>query len=347
MTEPPKGTRPLPEPYSVQNILLFILQHGCKKLLFFDIRKRILVYFGVVFFLSLVVDFIPTPKTYFARKDNFINQYFVKIAWGWTLITSIPFVALTSFTYCCGRNDRVVKHCSRLLIATCFWYFWTNLYVFFENSYGKCSLKGYGTKSSCLGKGAYWQSIDISGHCFILIYSSLILIEEARVIVSWESITDLIRDEEHARSISDKSARTNPLRSLQESDFLALKDYYTKFTPYIRILFFGITALTVVWDLMLLTTILYFHNMLEKLVACTAAVFTWYFTYKFWYPTPKILPEMPGQGLFKYKDIRVPKENKVRNRTSNAKVPGPTFMGMPLRIPEEPPVIEEDKLNNS
>jgi hypothetical protein len=41
-------------------------------------------------------------------------------------------------------------------------------------------MKGYETKRGCLKAGHFWNGFDISGHVFILIYSSLVLIEEAR-----------------------------------------------------------------------------------------------------------------------------------------------------------------------
>lgn len=57
-----------------------------------------------------------------------------------------------------------------------------------------------------LKNGYFWNGFDISGHCFILIYSSLVMIEEAKAINGWERIKDYIRDEKYARSINDKSA---------------------------------------------------------------------------------------------------------------------------------------------
>ncbi|KAL1129076.1 hypothetical protein AAG570_013608 [Ranatra chinensis] len=307
-----RGTKPTADPTSVSNALVHILQHVCKRILFVDIKKKLFVYFGCVFLLSLIADFTSVPKSYFSKKDNLFNLYFVKVAWGWTLLLSLPFVAFSSFTYCCGQRDKVLKHCSRLLIATIFWYFWTNLYNYFDNFYGRCNVKNpkYQKRSACLAEGFHWSSIDISGHCFILIY----------------------REEGYARSIDDKTSR--PLRCLSSDDLDALRTYYIKFSPYIRGLFIAITFLTLLWDIMLLSTIIYFHNMLEKLIAYVVAVGTWALTYQIWYKIPGIIPPMPGEGVFKYQDSKPAKEVKLKPRPSlSNRIPGPKFMGMPLKVP--------------
>ncbi|PSN42567.1 FIT family protein [Blattella germanica] len=248
---------------------------------------------------------------------------------------------MTSYTYCCGKRDKVMQHLARLGIATFAWFFWTKLFAYIETTYGRCNVasKKFQTKEACLGGGFFWYGFDLSGHAFILIYSSLILIEEARAINGWEGIKDLIRNEEHARNIGDVSVSTNPLRGLSFEEFSNLKESYDKFTPYIRLLFIAMTFLSVLWDVMLITTILYYHIMIEKFISGAIAILTWFFTYRYWYRIPRTIPNLPGEGLFKYKDVRQPKEIPTKQRRSTIPVPTsgvgpkgqlPTFMGMPL-----------------
>lgn len=47
----------------------------------------------------------------------------------------------------------------------------------------------------------FWNGFDISGHAFILIYSSLVLIEEAKPIIGWESIRESRMDESGLKHI--------------------------------------------------------------------------------------------------------------------------------------------------
>ena len=47
------------------------------------------------------------------------------------------------------------------------------------------------------------------------------------------------------------------------------------FTPLARALFCGLAALVLLWDAMLVCTALFFHIMIEKVVATCAAVLTW------------------------------------------------------------------------
>jgi len=73
-----KGTKPLPDPVTVPEILTKVLVHVCRKVLFVDPKIRIMIYAVLFFFVSLMADNMTFPKTYFASKGNILNQYFVK-----------------------------------------------------------------------------------------------------------------------------------------------------------------------------------------------------------------------------------------------------------------------------
>lgn len=175
------------------------------------------------------------------------------------------------------------------------------------------------------------------------------LIEEARPIIKWETIKEHLRNELHDRSILE-TLSTNPLRNLNEEQMRNLKFLYERLTPLIRTLFIGMAALQLLWDVMLVGTMLYYHRMIEKFISGIIAIFTWYFTYRFWYRS-SVLPDPPGSGSFIYQ-----KDNKdtfVFKRTNSmTSVPSnmpstssgfrsaasssssqqqvPKFMGMPL-----------------
>ncbi|XP_030036112.1 fat storage-inducing transmembrane protein [Manduca sexta] len=327
----PKGTKPTREASSILEVLVLMIVHICKKILFFDINLKIALYLGALFLLSLIADVLTFPKTYFSRSDNLFNQYFVKIGWFWTLFLTVPYVLLTSYTTCCGKKRLIAtSHLVRLLIATFFWYFWTTLFNIIETNYGRCNIKQLGTKVECLKSGSFWNGFDISGHCFILIYSSLVMIEEARAIIGWERIKDYIRDEKYSRSIDDKSVSVNPLKNINTEELNILKVSYESFTPYVRAFFIAIAMLQLLWDVMLVSTILYYHIMVEKFISGVMAILTWFVTYRVWYTIPNILPNLPGEGIFKYnKERSGSTTNLPRKRTSTTN--GKHFMGMPIR----------------
>lgn len=128
-----------------------------------------------------------------------------------------------------------------------------------------------------------------------------------------------------------------------------LKFLYERFTPIIRTLFIGMAALQILWDVMLVGTMLYYHRMIEKFISGIIAIFTWYFTYRFWYRSD-LLPDPAGSGSFFYqkdnKDTFVFKrKNSITSTTNNMPSTSsglrsaatgsnqsqiPKFMGMPL-----------------
>lgn len=331
-----RGTRPTTQPSTVKEVILLMIMHVCKKSIFFDINLKVALYLGSLFLISLIGDFIPYPKTYFARSDNLFNVYFVKMGWAWTLLLSSPFLFMTSYTLCCGDVQRMIKHhLPRLFIATFFWLVWTKLFNVIENAYGHCNNRKFDSKSTCLKAGAFWNGFDISGHAFILIYSSLVLIEEARPIIGWEYIKEHIRNEEHNRVVGEKSS-TNPLRNLKDNDIKTLKTLYEKYTPAIRTLFIGVTVLQLLWDIMLVCTMLYYHKMIEKVLSGIFAILTWYFCYRFWYPSPSYLPDVAGHGMFIYQKNKPTQSIPLRRtpslvtQTASRVNDVPRFMGMPI-----------------
>ncbi|VVC86748.1 unnamed protein product [Leptidea sinapis] len=168
----------------------------------------------------------------------------------------------------------------------------------------------------------------------------LVLIEEAKAINGWEKIKDYIRDEAYSRSQNDKSPSMNPLKNIKPVEMDILRTSYEKFTTYIRALIIAIACLQVLWDVMLVSTILYYHIMVEKFISGVIAILTWFVTYRVWYTIPGILPNMPGQGLFKYNNGKVVQINTSRRKASltNTK----HFMGMPINTAQENIETSED-----
>lgn len=338
-----RGTRPTTAPTSVAEVLLKMIIYACKKSIFFNTNLKVALYLGSLFLISLIGDFIPYPKTYFARSDNIFNVYFVKLGWAWTLLFVTPFLCMTSYTICCGDHMKSLKnHLPRICIATFFWFAWTLSFNVIESSVGKCSVKGTDlkTKSMCLKNGYVWYGFDISGHAFILLYSSLVLIEEARPIINWDTIREHLRNEMHSRITSESAARSNPLKQLSDKEVENLRSLYERYSVKINILFIAMAALQLLWDVMLVGTMLYYHRMIEKFLGGVIAIFTWYFTYRFWYPSA-LLPDVPAKGVFQYqKEIRVDStlrrkasvivNNNSKKNTSQPQPNIPKFMGMPI-----------------
>lgn len=344
-----KGTRPAATPTTIREVLLMMIMYLCKKIIFFDINLKVALYLGSLFLISLIGDFAPYPKSYFSRSDNIFNVYFVKWGWAWTLAVSVPYMVLTSFILCGGNREKLLKeHVPRILIATFFWFVWTKTFNFIETMYGRCNVKNFDTKIACLKGGHFWNGFDISGHAFILIYSSLVLIEEAKPIIGWENIKEHIRNEEHNRGAHEDSS-LNPLRNLEDDELKKVKMLYEKYTPAIRVLFITMTALQLLWDVMLVCTMLYYHKMIEKVLSGIFAIITWFFTYRAWYPVNSLLPNSVGQGKFMYQKLRsqpaVPFRKQSLNygstgpsATSNSRPgEGPKFMGMPLYVGTQRP----------
>lgn len=353
----PKGTKPVQDPITGGEIFTKVLVHFCRKILFLEVKYRLTAYAILLFFASLVTDYMPFPKTYFAYSDNFLNQYFVKFSWGWTFVLTGAFMYLTTAVYCCGNRQQILRHFTRLAIATVVWFVWTNLFSMIENATGQCITKDqvlYSVKGrrSCVAKGGKWTSFDISGHAYLLIWCIFFITEEARAIIGWDGIKDYIRHEDHNRgraqlygaSAPDTFEET-PLKALTDEEFESLKENYKKYDVIAKVVLIGLTLLTVLWDIMIVATALYFHVMIEKVIAGLIASFMWFVVYRGVYSL-EMSPGLPGSGLFKYNDIKpsvlaapiAPKSSFAKGSPSSVKASKPKespddlpkFMGMPL-----------------
>uniref|UniRef100_A0A6V7HM69 FIT family protein n=1 Tax=Bracon brevicornis TaxID=1563983 RepID=A0A6V7HM69_9HYME len=320
------GTKPTTSPSSIGLIMTTMLLHVCKKSLLFDTSVKVGIYFLGIVLISGTAEAYPPPKTYFARSDNVFNRFFVKWSWAWLLSVIVPWLLLTSQTIGCGRRSVTIKHVLRIMIATFMWLVCTKWFTYIENTYGRCmntkdlTLQ---TKSSCLKAGKFWRGFDISGHSFILIYASLILAEEGAALVGWEGINDIMVKEEYSRNMAEKCS--GALSKLTDTELSILKKNYRLFSPYIRGLFVGMTLQQILWDVMLVSTMLYYHSMAEKFIGGAFAVLVWFFTYRWLF---KICLMSPGEGIFKYNVASSTKRGTLNGSTQRFNC----FMGIPTNI---------------
>ena len=332
------GTRPIAAPSSISLVLVTMIVHVCKKSLLYDPRLKAVIYFAAVCLGSILADALPIPKTYFSRSNNILNRFFIKWAWGWLLTTAGPWIILTAHTIGCGRRSVLIKHIARLVFATVVWMFWMNVFHYIEYYYGRClnvKDRSLQVRSKCLQAGHFWNGVDISGHAFIIIYSSLILSEEGHSLLGWEGIKDFIMNEEYNRKTSTETTKSY-LRNLTDKDLDFLKKAHLALTPYLRGLFIAMTIQQIIWDVMLVATIMYYHSPMEKFVGGAIAILMWYFSYNWLFRISQLGMVMPGEGIFNYNEIKEKQQQastpKIKRSIPNK---GPMFMGMPIRVSKE------------
>uniref|UniRef100_F1KYF4 FIT family protein n=1 Tax=Ascaris suum TaxID=6253 RepID=F1KYF4_ASCSU len=238
-----------------------------RKYLFVKPEKKVIAYLSVVAVLSLFASFVPLSDHYYlVQKGNVLNKYGVKLGWFWTCFVVGPFMWYASRAH--GKDPQsAITDLSRIVVATGFWYFCTNGFVTFEQMTGHCHGASSSSRSTCSSNGGKWvPGFDISGHCFILIYSILIICEE---------------------SVSFRQLQTTRRKST--SSELYMVDNYIAIA---RFFFLLMLVLHVLWDFELLVSVLYYHHLAQKVLGALMAVLCWFITYRVWYPATH-LPPMP------------------------------------------------------
>ena len=230
-------------------------------------NNRAMIYVIATIFLSTFCDFSKSSNSYFAQQNNVFNVYFVKFSWGWTLISLGGYLFVVSLKRMQDDSDqrkqikRSLKILARLAIGTAVWYYGTHAFLFVEEQTGVCGVPKYLDKNSCKRNGFFWNGFDISGHCFLLVWCNLVITEEIQALYS-----------------------KNNVGMKQLSDKMTCEVERKKYSR-INMMFFFISILTVIWDVMITCTNMYFHTTSEKFLGTTIAVLFWAVLYQCVYKT--------------------------------------------------------------
>ncbi|XP_022097535.1 fat storage-inducing transmembrane protein 2-like [Acanthaster planci] len=226
---------------------------------------------------SLMYEFYPPARgSYFSDKHNFLNQYFVKLAWGWTMAIHTSFIVFSSLQSPVDAGQVVRGLVRVLLVGTAVWYFWVEI-VFHRvmQATGACVGNASLTEvRACIRDGHHWDGFDISGHCFLLIYSALLIHEELQIISNIKSKTPAY----HSNSQSAQTMITIPVANVTIG--------YRSLVNFLQQLFTVLmTLFELLWILMVMMTSIYFHVWSHKLLGTLIAFASWHCTYNLWYQT--------------------------------------------------------------
>ena len=248
------------------------------KIVIFGLKptQRAVIYLVATCFLSIFCDYSTTSKSYFAHQNNVLNIYFVKLSWGWTLVSLGTFVLVTKSQknekgYDGIKGDGIAKmiyfksttileSIARLSIATMVWYFGTGLFLMVEDYSGVCNAPSYSNKINCKENGYFWKGFDISGHCFLLVWCNLVILEEVKCFLEWEKVT------------TDQSNDTNSATNVN-----------LKCTGPVSWLFQIVCFMSMLWDIMIFCTNMYFHTVPEKVLGTIIAITAWFILYRIIY----------------------------------------------------------------
>lgn len=247
----------------------------CQLYMEFNLMKR-LIYYGILVLVgSILCDLSPNViqaiAPYKSDKESFLNQYFVKIGWFWTLVLLIPFQSLTRKSIDNTIKWYDLKDLARIVIITLIWYFSISTFNFIEVNTGRCNQLSIKSRRECIKTGWNWVGFDISGHTFLLLFSNLILFEESKIINGFENFGYLLDN------------RNQQIKKLYNKNFEHYDQYHQLLLP-VRVLYILMTFLALIWDFMLIQTILHYHNFLQKVIAFIWSVGCWYFCYRVLFP---------------------------------------------------------------
>ncbi|TID24269.1 ATP-binding cassette sub-family D member 2 [Venturia nashicola] len=222
-----------------------------------------------------------TAPSYFAKKKNIFNLYFVKRGWGWVTLSAFLFILThPSLGPTLQITKRRVQATLRYCVATLLWIFTTQWFFGaplvdrgFRWTGGACEVatdpvamahmsekKQFLTASACKLNGGMWRGgHDISGHVFLLILGSAHLwMEILPAVLKAQGLNE-------ERRVKVGSGKVVKTRSIVDGTVQTDQDrpdfQQEEFTSWNVKLAVGVVALS--WW-MLLMTAAYFHTWFEK-----------------------------------------------------------------------------------
>ncbi|CAJ0571335.1 unnamed protein product, partial [Mesorhabditis spiculigera] len=246
-------------PVQTPNFVLGMLIQVARRILFVNVRLKAAAHFLGVILLSIVSHYVMTTDEHLLEmKFSYFNQYGVKLGWFWTCAVVGPYIWYSSKLHH-KDGDRVWVDMLRLGMATLMWY--THLHVFhwIRESTSRCDKSVRFSRDECSTNGGVWiPGHDFSGHCFLLIYSILIVSEEASSYRQWQQL--------------DAGVGPTARKQFAFDSLIA------------QVFFVLMCVLHICWDFQLLRSCIYYHTFLDKFVGAAGGVFAWAFTYRFLYP---------------------------------------------------------------
>jgi len=234
--------------------------------------SRAVCYFLLITYLSYAYFDDKLQSSFFmADPRNPFNLYFVKYAWGWTFSAVFLFMILSNYIQSGSwLSENAFRSGCRLAVGTLVWYLHARmLFPMIEEFSGVCEVSSLLSKKSCYLAGHFWRGFDISGHCFLLSWNNLFIVEECQMF--FQKNRTLKRDRTGSGDTSEKQEKLNLL-------------------GYLQYLKYALAFLMLMGEMMMLFTAVYFHTLPEKIVGTLFGLLPWYIMYKMvykkkWHPS--------------------------------------------------------------
>ncbi|VEL24653.1 unnamed protein product [Protopolystoma xenopodis] len=302
----PNSKKSVPGPTSLAQFVAIALFKIFRKPVSIDAMTKAGIYLCLATGGSLIFDILKIPPSYFSNSYNLLNQIFAKWSWGWTCCSLASFIVVSSYIFTGGKLSLMRSHLLRLVFGSACWYIFNGLFNFVENKTGQCHPLNLTLKSTllrpdnkhlCHRLGGHWLGFDISGHCFITSMCNLWITEELRCMLYWHKLAEIIKPYDN-----DFSPSSNPVKfnNFSLRDVNIMRSAFRRLTGAARFAFIVLAFLSVLWDVVFVSTIIYFHNLPSKLLGTSFGVLAWFLAYRIIFPSAKsgdwhgFAPGMPG-----------------------------------------------------
>jgi hypothetical protein len=217
-----------------------------------------IVYFriGITFFYTFTVWILSFWHLQAPKNVNplmyFLNKGFIHAGW---FISCFTIITLMIYKHYQFRRGTINFDSIVWTLANVYWFVLTRTFVFIAERFGDCSQATYRSLKECRISGGRWNGFDISGHCFLIVFASVLILEELLEITNFFTIR------------VEKPSSSRNRKCSTQSDSCNMK--------WISLCWWSCLVL-VVWYILLVQTSLYYHTMAEKIIGTIFGLAFWW-----------------------------------------------------------------------
>lgn len=254
-----------------------------KRILFINPYIFAALYGCVLIILSIIFNWIEIPATYFSDSKNILNVFFMKYSYVYIIVFLLPFVTCLHLIYGFGNWRNVVIPILRFFTCGIILCAMSTTFDISSYLFGVCSASEFNNEEFiCRWYSYKWKAFDISGHIFHNIFGILIIIEEASYYKFWPLI-ELLMNTFDFSSCRDPRQVQNVqqflIAQVNNDNKIKLQKLFDYLSTFLKVNFCALAVLVILLHIANLLTVIYFHTVMETIMAVILALLAWILCY--------------------------------------------------------------------
>lgn len=211
-------------------------------------------------------------------------MYFMKYTYYYVIFLLLPFVTCLHLIYAFGKWRNILVPLTRVITCGVILFIMGWEFNVYGSLIGVCSFSKLNNEELvCEWYGYTWSSFDISGHIFHNVFGMFVIVEEASYYKLWIFI-ELLVDVYCPNKTLLWTAKRTLCTKVTDEEKAKLTLMYHSLSTILKVNFCILAVLVFMLNIANLLTVIYFHTVIENIVAAVVALTMWILCYRVVFP---------------------------------------------------------------